>query len=187
MCIRKPIIGYTGIINARIDFSLLQYVLERKPDWSIVMIGPIKLNDEKKMIFEMSIKKPNFHWLGYQKPDVLPNYLKYFDVAIIPYKVKKWVKWSSNPLKLHIYTAAGLPTVTSDLNNIKEFYDTTYVASNKADWIIKIQEALNEDKKEELRKRRLSLASENDWHKRIKFLLKLIDNYIEASSAVSGP
>jgi len=172
--IRKPIIGYAGVVNERIDFCLLKYVLERRPDWSIVMIGPIRLSNENKIIFDLLIKMANFYWLGYKRPDALPNYLKHFDVAIIPFKQKKWVKWISNPLKLHIYTSAGLPSVTSNFDNIDEFYDKIYIASHKSEWILKIQDALNEDEKKELKKRRLSLASENDWSKRINFLLKLV-------------
>ena len=177
LSIKKPIIGYTGIINDRIDLGLLQDILKNKYAWSIVMIGPIKLYDENKKMFDILMKMPSFHWLGYQEPDLLPNFMKYIDVGIIPYRLKNLVKWSSNPLKLHMYTAAGLPTVSSKLGNVEKVYDTTYVASGLNEWIARIQEALKEEKKEDLRKRRLSLASENDWSTRVEFLVDLVNSF----------
>lgn len=175
--IKRPIVGYAGVINERMDSDVLKYILKTRPDWSIVMIGPKRSDKRTEVMFDALMKFPNFSWLGYRDSDTLPNYLKNFDVGIIPYKVEKWVKWSSNPLKLHMYMAAGIPAVTCALDNIERTYDSTYVARELNEWIVKIQAALDENKEEGIKDIRLLQASNNDWNLRVNFLLEMLDNY----------
>jgi glycosyltransferase involved in cell wall biosynthesis len=179
--IKKPIIGYTGIINDRIDFDLLGYISDSKPDWSIVMIGPVRLSKQNQKVFDKLASKANIFYLGYQRPELLPNFMKNFDVAMIPYKVQNWVKWSSNPLKLHMYAAAGLCTVSCNLSNIEQFYDGTYIASDGPQWIMKIEKALEEGRNRTLMNKRLRLAAQNDWRRRVEFLLELISRKVKPS------
>ncbi|MCK4823010.1 glycosyltransferase, partial [bacterium] len=173
--VKKPIIGYTGIINDRIDFDVLNFISDSKPDWSIAILGPARLTKRNQKVFDKLISKANIFYLGYQKPEALPNFMKHFDVAIIPYKVENWVKWSSNPLKVHMYTAAGLPSVCCKLQGVEHVYNTTLVASDGPEWIAKLSQTIRDGKKEDLINKRLSLSLQNDWDKRVKFLLTLID------------
>ena len=40
--INRPIIGYMGFIKRHIDLKLLHSISIEKPNWSIVLVGPIK-------------------------------------------------------------------------------------------------------------------------------------------------
>jgi hypothetical protein len=39
--IARPRLGYTGVIDERIDIELIRLIAERRPEWQIVMIGPV--------------------------------------------------------------------------------------------------------------------------------------------------
>jgi hypothetical protein len=175
--IKPPIIGYMGVINERIDFNLIGQILAEKPEWQIVMVGPIRLTGGDKLSFDKLLEKENFYWIGYRDSEVLPNYLKNFDIGTIPFKVKRWVKWIANPLKLHIYTAAGLPFVTCPLENVDQFYSGVYIANDKNEWIAQIDKLLATSRNNHDRTKRSLQAQKNDWSYRVDDLNNLIDNF----------
>ena len=41
--IKRPIIGYIGSLDPSIDYQLLEYIADTRPDWSIVLVGQIEM------------------------------------------------------------------------------------------------------------------------------------------------
>ncbi|MCX8042400.1 MAG: polysaccharide pyruvyl transferase family protein, partial [Thermodesulfobacteriaceae bacterium] len=110
----EPIIGYYGSLAEWIDYELLNYIAEQRPNWKIVLIG---------VDYDGSIKNlkslPNIHYLGPVKYEELPNYAVWFDVALIPFKRGEIAK-ATSPIKLFEYLALGKVVLyTSDLVECK--------------------------------------------------------------------
>lgn|GEM_PF-6377956 len=164
--IKKPIVGFMGIINERIDLDLIAEIATKKKGWSFVFIGPVKFSDSYNEKFNILCQKENVHWIGFIKPDLLPEYLIKLDVGVIPMSgyLKRWVKYSSNPLKLHQYAAAGLPIVTCEIENITNYYTDVFIAKSKTQWISNIEKALEKIDKS---KNKISInhkeAQKYDW------------------------
>src|SRR5437868_2045247 len=55
----RPRIGYYGVIDERMDLELVRDVATARPDWSIVLVGPIA-----KISADDVPDLPNVHWLG---------------------------------------------------------------------------------------------------------------------------
>jgi len=118
-----PVIGYVGTLRDRIDWMLLDEIVGRRPDASFVFIGPGDDTPQAKQLDDYH----NVHMLGpIAYHDVLP-YLRSFDVAIIPH-IRNRLTERMNPLKLYNYFAAGLPVVTTDINNIDDLTNQIQVA-----------------------------------------------------------
>ena len=48
--IPRPRLAYIGQIGDRVDFDLLEKMVRSKPDWSLVMIGPVWSNREQRAV-----------------------------------------------------------------------------------------------------------------------------------------
>src|SRR6185369_8612076 len=98
----RPIIGFFGLIERWIELGLVDYLAERRPDWTFLMIGRVAVPDSEVP------RRPNIHFLGRRPYETLPAYGKAFTAAIIPYHLTPQVI-HSNPIKLREYLAMGKP------------------------------------------------------------------------------
>jgi glycosyltransferase involved in cell wall biosynthesis len=161
--VKKPVIGYYGLIRDWIDFDLLQKISMRK-DWSLVFIGPVSTDVS-------AIRgKENAHLLGPKDYKDLPLYLQGFDVCIIPYKLTE-VTINARPLKLFEYLASGKPVVSTPLPSVLPYQEVVRIGSTHEEFIQQIEKSLQE-KDESLKKKRIDLARENSWEKLVQKNLK---------------
>ena len=111
-----PRLGFYGVIDERVDLPLIAYVAKAHPEWQIVMIGPVVKIDPASLP-----KPPNIHYLGQRKYDELPNYLKGWDVCLLPFARNESTKFIS-PTKTLEYMAAELPIVSTPITDVAEPY-----------------------------------------------------------------
>ncbi len=174
----RPIIGYIGTIQKRIDTDLLEYLAKKNPNKSFVFVGPVWPHFLRGVRRSASSLKQlenfsNIYFLGQKSYQQLPNYLSQFDVAIIPHRLDEFTKYTA-PLKLLEYLAAGKPVVSTPIGEIKKIFPSLYFAENYSEFNQQIQLALTEDN-EQLRKQRIDLVKEYSWEKTINRMLKLIN------------
>ncbi len=105
------IITYVGALwGDWFDWDLLWRVCEEYSSASVLVIG-----DYKGQSIDLP---PNLKLLGLKPQTMLPNYLAYSNVAIIPWKMDRITKYTS-PLKIYEYIAMGLNVVAPPLETIK--------------------------------------------------------------------
>ncbi len=114
--IMGPIAGYFGVIDERIDFSLLAETARLNPGISFVMIGPLAKVGEADLP-----REDNIHYLGMKPYSALPNYLKAFSVAIMPFAINDATKFIS-PTKTLEYMAAGKPIISTPITDVVRDY-----------------------------------------------------------------
>ena len=166
---KKPIIGFYGALAPWIDFSLLNKVAKRHPEWEFIYLGV----DYNGAAVDLKIL-PNVHNLGAKNYDQLPKYAKYFNVAIIPFKRGEIAK-ATSPVKLFEYMAGGLPTVcTRDLEECKG-YEYVYMSNDDEEFEKNLKKAMNTYKKLANRRVLLSQAEENTWARRVKVVDKILE------------
>lgn len=172
--IAKPIVGYFGAIERRIDYVLLEKVIAGNQDKQFVFVGPVF----KEYIPESLGRFANVHFTGPVPYEALPSVIKGFDVALIPFK-KDEVSRTIFPLKLFEYLGAGKPVVAIDFNpDLKEFTgNAVRYCADAAEFSAAINEVLVTDsaaKKEE----RVAIATENTWDRRIDQMAEIIASHI---------
>lgn len=182
MCsIKKPVIGYIGGVHRHIDFDLLAYTAMSNPEWSIVLIGPIQTD-----VSELK-KIPNIIFLGKKDFNLLPGYIKDFDVCIIPYSKSEFTD-TVYPTKLNEYHALGKAVVATSLPEIsaynKENGDLVLIANDKEEFVEKIKSAL-EEKNTDLANARIASARKHSWDVRIEEMSSLVEEVIRKKK-ISG-
>ncbi|HAL82699.1 MAG TPA: glycosyl transferase family 1 [Mucilaginibacter sp.] len=168
--IKKPIIGYFGNIERRIDYDLVKKLLETNRDKSFVFIGPVDYYYIKE-----DSAHPNLYLKGPVPYGEMPAVLKGFDVAIIPFK-KDEVSSLIFPLKLFEYLGSGRPVVSTDFNpDLKDFTsDTVFYCKNAKEFSEALEAALKDTPL--LQQKRLAIAADNTWEHRIMVHKGTIEN-----------
>lgn len=114
--IARPRIGYFGVIDERLDLDLLSRLAQRRPDWQIVMVGPLAKLEEADLP-----RAANIHWLGLKPYVELPAYLAGWDVAIMPFAINEATRFIS-PTKTPEYLAGGRPIVSTPVPDVVQPY-----------------------------------------------------------------
>lgn len=110
--IPHPRVGYFGVIDERLDLELLRSLSERRPEWHIVMVGPVVKIDPATLP-----QAPNIHYLGQRQYAELPAYLANWDVAMMPFAKNEATKFIS-PTKTPEYLAGGKPVVSTSITDV---------------------------------------------------------------------
>lgn len=157
--IRRPILGFVGSLDSRIDLELIKEILHTREDVSLVFVGPV-MEDS----WELDIHE-RFFLLGQKSFREIPYFIKQFDVALIPYIPEK--AKAVYPVKLHEYLILGKPVVSTNINEITQFSEVVYVADNRYEFIEKIKLALDSHDSN-IEGKRVQTALQNTWTDRLK-------------------
>lgn len=112
----RPRLGYYGVIDERLDLELIAALAEARPDWQIVMVGPVV-----KIATSSLPQGPNLHWLGQRGYDELPAFLAGWDVCLLPFALNEATRFIS-PTKTLEYLAAGKPAVSTPIHDVVAGY-----------------------------------------------------------------
>jgi len=171
---QKPIVGYLGTLERRMDYDLILEVVKTNSEKTFVLAGPVWDNYVPQELF----KVPNVHIIGPIPYDELPQLVKGFDVAIIPFK-KDEVSSTIFPLKLFEYLGAGKPVVITSFNpDLKEYTNgvVTY-ADGEEQFTTALNEVIKSDSQEKIAKR-IAVARLNTWAKRTDDIANIISSHL---------
>jgi glycosyltransferase involved in cell wall biosynthesis len=112
----RPRLGYCGVIDERIDLELIAGVADARPDWQIVMVGPVVKIDPASCP-----QRPNIRWLGQQGYGELPGFINGWDVCLLPFALNESTRFIS-PTKTLEYMACGRPCVSTAIRDVVEPY-----------------------------------------------------------------
>jgi glycosyltransferase involved in cell wall biosynthesis len=154
--IPKPRIGYYGTLSDSNDWKIIQYCAEKRPDYQFVFVG-------RKDIADAGVEHlPNIHFLGKKPFEIIQNYGAGFDVAIMFWVRREWIKHCS-PLKLKEYLSLGIPVVSTLIEEVeKDYADIVYSAETPEEFLAALDAALTQDNSERVRKG-LSRVSGDAW------------------------
>lgn len=161
----RPRLVFAGAINEKVDLALLAEVAARRPDWQIVLIGPVTWRRPGPALASLR-QQANVHFLGEQSPADLPAYLHAGDVCLMPYVRNEWTR-NISPLKLYEYLATGLPIVSTPIPAVAPFADLVLVAADADSTIAAIAQALADDSPER-RRRQQEIARLHTWDNRLE-------------------
>lgn len=157
----RPIVGYIGQIGDKIDYDLIDFLAQTRPNWSFVFIGNVWPNHRDQV---NSLQRlPNVHFLGRRAYHDLPAFLRGFDVCVLPHLCNALTR-SMDPIKLYDYLASGKPIVSTPVAGVERFPDAIYVADTSQEFISQLEQAVQENSI--LSGKRQSYARENTWPRR---------------------
>jgi UDP-galactopyranose mutase len=118
----RPRLGFYGVIDERLDLELIDAVAAMRPEWQLVMIGPVVKIDPAVLPM-----RANIHWLGPKLYEELPLYLAGWDVALLPFARNESTRFIS-PTKTPEYLAAGRPVVSTAITDVVRSYGAAGLA-----------------------------------------------------------
>jgi glycosyltransferase involved in cell wall biosynthesis len=113
----RPVAGYVGVVDERLDLDLVAGLAERLPDWDVELVGPVFKIEPSSLP-----QAPNLRYPGMQPYARLPEVMAGFDVALMPFALNDATR-SISPTKTLEYLAAGLPVVSTRIADVVADYD----------------------------------------------------------------
>jgi glycosyltransferase involved in cell wall biosynthesis len=153
--IPRPRLGFFGVIDERMDTKLLDGVAQLRPDWQIVMLGPVVKIDESELP-----RRSNIHYLGGKSYAELPHYIAGWDVALMPFAKNESTRFIS-PTKTPEYLAAGKPVVSTSIRDVVRPYSVqglAHIADTPEAFVAACQGCLTEPRERLLRRADAFLA-----------------------------
>jgi glycosyltransferase involved in cell wall biosynthesis len=125
----RPIFGYYGVIDERLDYELIRRLAETTSG-SVVLIVPTAKIDPASLP-----KRPNLHWLGRRAYEELPAYSKSFDVCLMPFALNEATEYI-NPTKALEYLGAGRPVVSTPIADVvSNFADVVKIGRTATEFL----------------------------------------------------
>ncbi|HVT44055.1 MAG TPA: glycosyltransferase [Thermoanaerobaculia bacterium] len=170
--IDSPRIGYFGAIAEWLDLDLILHAADERPRYNFVLVGGVFGVSTARLA-----SRPNVHLLGQKPYELIPAYLRQFDVCIIPFRINP-ITEATDPVKLYEYFTLGKPVVATALPELSIHDDALYVARDAEEFVARLDEAVGESDPARVA-RRIELARENTWSARV--------DVIEAGVAACHP
>ena len=114
----RPVAGYVGVVDERLDLDLLRGLAAALQDWTVRVVGPVTKIEPSALP-----QGPNLEYRGLVPYDDLPDVMAGFDVALMPFALNEATR-SISPTKTLEYLAAGLPVVSTRVPDVVADYGT---------------------------------------------------------------
>ncbi|HJV63829.1 MAG TPA: glycosyltransferase [Albitalea sp.] len=170
-----PRLGFFGVIDERLDIELVGALADARPDWQIVMVGPVV-----KIAPSQLPRRPNIHWLGQQPYALLPQLVADWDVCLLPFALNESTRFIS-PTKTLEYMAAEKPVVSTAVADVVGMYgDVVRIGRSHASFIEACASALSETgfKRAERINEMLATVSRYSWDSTAKCVHEAIEQVL---------
>jgi UDP-galactopyranose mutase len=186
----RPRVGYYGVIDERLDVSLVARLADARPSWSIVMAGPVAKIDPGALP-----QRPNLHWLGMQPYERLPYLLAGWDLALMPFALNEATRCIS-PTKTLEYMAGEKPVVSTAVPDVVALYGSVVaVAHGAGAFVDACDQVLGETRERRCRRamEMLTTVSMHSWDRTADTVHRLVTEALSharadaAASALRAP
>jgi hypothetical protein len=175
-----PVLGYSGLVDYRVDQDLIAEVARRRPGWSFVFVGPVRTPVSRLDAL------PNVRFVASQPQAALPSFFKGFTVALIPYTIGPMVRFIY-PTKLNDYLGAGLPVVATMLPELEGCpADIVSRVAGPDEFVAAVERLAASRGEPAAVAARVVYARENSWERRAALIADAIEARLEEGSACAS-
>jgi len=144
----RPRLGFFGVIDERMDLDILRHVAAERPNWSIVLVGPVAKIERSELPWGA-----NLRYMGQQPYHDLPAYLAGWDVCLMPFARNDATQFIS-PTKVLEYMAADRPIVSTSIPDVARPYgDIVHLGDGPEGFLAACDRALAETEGERATRR----------------------------------
>jgi glycosyltransferase involved in cell wall biosynthesis len=166
--LKKPIIGWFGVIDERVDYELIRKAAELRPDYSFVLVGPVVKVDPASLP-----QAPNIHWLGGRDYKQLPDYCRAFDVCMMCFAINEATEFI-NPTKALEYLATGKPVISTPVRDVvRQYRDLVEIAASPEEFVEKLDQLVQHPDPDRIEKG-IEKARESSWEGTVSQMRELI-------------
>jgi len=168
----RPIVGFYGVIDERIDYDLIRGVAAARPEWTLALVGPTA-----KVAPADLPQAPNIRYFGMRPYAELPAFLACFDVAILPFARNEATEFIS-PTKTLEYLAGDKPIVSTPIVDVIDLYgEVVAFAETPEQFVAGIEDCLEEpaEQRQLRRERAQTILARHAWDTIAREMLALMD------------
>lgn len=162
--IPRPRAVFAGTIGEWVDIDRIAHAARKLSGVRFVLIGPVRT------VIEQLRPLSNVTILGPRDYAVLPPYIHHAHVGLIPFR-KEPLTDSANCVKLLQYFAAGLPVVSTRLDEIESLRSPAILADSDERFATAVEEAIAGVGD---RDRFVSFAKANTWDSRYEIIRRAL-------------
>lgn len=182
--IKPPVVGFYGVVDERLDLSLIEQIAIKRPEVSFVIIGPVvKINPAS-----LPVQK-NIHYLGKKDYAELPSYLKAFDIAMMPFALNDATRFIS-PTKTLEFMAAKKPIISTAIYDVVRDYSHVVSIVSTVEAFSQAITAYLEETKSQCSKREQhqeAVIAQTSWDRTAAAMQNLISVESIATKSYSAP
>lgn len=177
----KPVIGFVGAINERLNLSLLYKLAVNNNIWQFVFVGPktpavyISLKRDFRNIRKL-LSLDNVFYLRRVSKKFVPTIIKRFDICIIPYDVSKPFNLYCRPMKLMEYFYMQKPVVSTPIDGLLSLKPLLRIGGNAREFSDHIRNILRHGWPLHLKQEQRRFAINNSWEKKIEVISRLVES-----------
>jgi len=153
----RPVAGYVGVIDERLDLDLIGRLADRLPGWTVRMVGPVAKIDPC-----LVPQRANIEYLGMKSYPELPAIMADFDVALMPFALNEATR-SISPTKTLEYFAAGLPVISTRVPDVVADYSDLVHLADDADQFAVACQAARSQYGDDLERRYRRVLARQEW------------------------
>jgi hypothetical protein len=174
----QPRVGLIGNLNERIDWPLIEGIARRRPDWQIVLVGPVYQAGQETIDALSALRRlGNVHRVPAVAEGAIGACAAGLDVCLIAYRPGAGTN-GINPLKLYQYLAVGRPVVATPLPALESFHDVIAIGRTEPEFESCIAQALARGPDASAQARRQDRARAFDWDRIAESRLALLADYL---------
>lgn len=160
------VIGFVGILNRHIDFTLLEKIARAFTNDHLVLGGPVLRgasapSGEQRAAMARLRRLPNVRFAGFVEPALVPRLVESFSVGIIPFLADAF-NAGRDPIKFYQYFAQGKAVVTTSVAVAEENATLCQLGDSHADFLAGIDRALSSTD-DGAPRARIELARRHTW------------------------
>jgi glycosyltransferase involved in cell wall biosynthesis len=178
----RPLLGYIGMMEDRVDWELMDRLSREFPRASIVVVGP-RSRPVAEPWWEPCARfltRPNVHVIGRRPQETLARYYQSFDISLIPYQIDHAFNRACNPTKLMDTMGSGRPIVATALPECRLHAERVHLAEDAEEFVAAVGRILDQDSDDGKAGLRHAFARAHSCHVMSERVLDLI-------CRVSGP
>jgi UDP-galactopyranose mutase len=169
---RRPVVGFYGVIDERMDMELVAQLADLRPDWNFALVGPLA-----KIGPDDLPARANIRHFGMQSYEALPAILNQFDVAMMPFALNEATR-AISPTKTLEFLAGGKPVVSTPIADVVELYsEATSIAGTPDQFVAAIEEILawTPEDRSVWQQHAESLLAAHDWNQIVEEMATAMD------------
>ena len=153
-------LAYVGAIDDRMDYVLIDHLLNLPEVSKLKLVGPLKTAEA-----ELLVKHHKVEYLGVLPKQEVGKVLTDVNTGLIPFIRNEFTQYIY-PLKINEYLGKGLAVLTTDFADLTDFNEFVQPVTSFAEATDELQRILKEDLTESKKLARHQFALKNTWQHR---------------------
>jgi glycosyltransferase involved in cell wall biosynthesis len=141
----RPLLGYIGSMEGRVDWALLDRLSRAFPEASIVVVGRAGGPVAEPWWPDCArfLARPNVHAIGWRPQEALAGYYQAFDATLIPYFIDHPFNRACSPTKIMDAMGSGRPIVATAIPECRLHAERFHVAEDVAGFLASVRQILD--------------------------------------------